>query len=292
MIVVTGGTGQLGSAIARELVRRIGPAKVGVSVRKPDEASALAALGVRVRRGDFADPSSLGAAFEGASRVILISSNARAHGGDTLAQHRAAIDAAQAAGVQRILYTSHMAASAGSAFPPMHDHAATEAMLASSGVAWTALRNGFYASSAVALLGEAPASGVLMAPADGPVSWTTHADLAEAAAIIASDGGFDGPTPPLTATEALDLGALASIGSSILGKTIRREVLTDDELRARMAARGAAPHLADIALGLYRAARAGEFAAVDPTLSRLLGRPPLSMRAFLEATLGARRATN
>jgi NAD(P)H dehydrogenase (quinone) len=284
MIVVTGATGQLGRAIVNQLVARLPAGQVGASVRDPEKAADLAALGVRIRPGDFTAPDSLPRAFEGATEVLIVSSNAAAYGGDPLAQHRAAIQAARAAGVGRIVYTSHMAASATSAFPPMRDHAATEAMLRDSGLAWTALRHGFYAASGVALMGDALTTGLVEAPADGPVSWTAHADLAEAAArILADPGRYDGPTPPLTGPEALDLDDLAAIASELLGRPVRRQTIADETLRARMAARGAPAHAADIVLGLYAASRNGEFATVDPTLERLLGRRPTRMREAIEA---------
>jgi NAD(P)H dehydrogenase (quinone) len=155
--------------------------------------------GVRVRRADFAHPESLARAFEGASQILMISSNARAYGGDNLAQHGFAIEAARTAGARRIVYTSHMAASSASAFAAARDHAATEDMLRTSSVAWTALRNGFYASSGLQLMADFQKSGVIEAPADGKVSWTAHVDLAEAAAaILAKAGCYEGPTPPLT----------------------------------------------------------------------------------------------
>ena len=286
MIIVTGATGHLGRAIVEQLVGRLAADQVGVSVRDPSKASDLAALGVRVRRGDFAEPASLTHAFEGATQVLVVSSNAAAHGGDPLAQHRAAIEAARAAGARRVVYTSHMGASATSLFPPMLDHAATEAMLGESGLAWTSLRNGFYASSGLALAGDGWKTGVIEAPADGKVSWATHADLAAAAAIVlTSEGRFDGPTPPLTGAEALDLADLAALGSELLGRPVRRQVLTDDEQQARMSARGAPPGAVRLVLGLYRASRAGEFAAVDPTLAQLLGRRPTPVRDLLASTL-------
>jgi len=282
MIIVTGGTGQLGRAIVQKLVERVPKNQVGASVRDPAKAADLAALGVRVRHGDFADPDSLQHAFEGASQVLIVSSNARASGGDPLAQHRSAVEAARAVGARRIVYTSHMAASPSSAFPPARDHAATEEMLRQSGLAWTALRHGFYAASGIMLMGDALKTGVLEAPADGKVAWTTHADLAAADAIIlAYEGRYDGPTPPLTGGQALDLADLAGIASELLGTPMRRQILPDDELRAKMAARGLPDAAANMALGLYRASRNGEFASVDPTLERLLGRRPIRMRDLM-----------
>ncbi|MBC7808564.1 MAG: SDR family oxidoreductase [Akkermansiaceae bacterium] len=282
MIIVTGATGHLGRAIVEKLVGLVPASQVGASVRDPKKATDLEGLGVRVRQGDFEKPESVRHAFEGAAQVLIVSSNARASGGDTLAQHRSAIEAARAVGARRIVYTSHMAASDASAFPPMLDHAATENMLRESGLAWTALRHGFYAASGIMLMGDALETGVLAAPTDGKVSWTAHADLAEVAAIVLADEGrYDGPTPPLTGSEALDLADLAATASELSGRPVRRETITDEEVRAKMAARGAPGPAADIALGLYAASRKGEFAAVDPTLEQLLGRRPIRMRDLI-----------
>jgi NAD(P)H dehydrogenase (quinone) len=272
MIVVTGATGLLGGAVVERLLTRVPATEIGVSVRDPAKARALADRGVRVRRGDYDDAASLAYAFEGAEQLLLVS--AAATGEAALRQHRTAIDAARAAGVRRIVYTSHMGANPASAFAPMPDHAATEALLADSGLAFTALRNGFYASSGRMLLGEALETGELAAPADGPVSWTAHDDLAEAAAIVLTEEGrFEGPTPPLTGSAALDLAGLAA---EVLGRPIRRTVLTDAQYQEALPGPVAA-----MLLGLFAASRAGEFAAVDPTLGELLGRPPLTVRDVL-----------
>lgn len=287
MWVITGASGQLGRQIVESALARVSADQLGVSVRDVDKAQALAERGVRVRRGDYDDPAALRHAFEGATQVVLVSSNGRVVGADPLAQHRNVIEAAQAAGVRRILYTSHMAASATSAFAPMHDHAATEAMLAQSGLAWTALRNGFYASSALAMAADGFARGVLAFPEDGKVSWTAHRDLADAtAAILADEGRIDGPTPPLVATEALDLADLAAVATEVLGRPVTRVVRSDDEFEAQLIARGVpAPRLA-VMLGLFRASRRGEFASADATLAQLLGRPPTSMRELLRVPPG------
>lgn len=103
MIIVTGATGQLGHLIVQQLVHRVPAHEIGISVRDPEKAANLRALGIRVRRGDFADPRSLPHAFEGATQVLIVSSNARAYGGDPLAQHRSAIDAARTVGARRII---------------------------------------------------------------------------------------------------------------------------------------------------------------------------------------------
>lgn len=284
MIIVTGASGQLGRAVAERLLGLVPAGQIGVSVRDPEKARELEERGVRVRRGDFDDPASLAHAFEGAAQVLIVSSNASAYGGDPLVQHRSAIAAVRAAGARRIVYTSHMAASSASLSPPMRDHAATEDMLRQSGLAWTALRNGFYASSGLRFMGDALKTGVLEAPADGKVSWTAHADLAEAAALILADEGrYDGPTPPLTGSQALDLAALASEQQAT---PVRRQILPDQDFQAKMAARGMPEHVVGIMMGFYLASRQGEFAAVDPTLERLLGRSPVPVRDVIAQQIG------
>jgi uncharacterized protein YbjT (DUF2867 family) len=101
---------------------------------------------------------------------------------DAVSLHRTAIDAAVAARVGRILYTSRQGADLNTPFKPGRDHAATERLLAESGVAWTSLRNGFYANSLDWLMGPWRETGIIAVPADGPVSWKARDDAAEAAA--------------------------------------------------------------------------------------------------------------
>ncbi|WP_281897580.1 NmrA family NAD(P)-binding protein [Micromonospora humidisoli] len=286
MFVITGATGQLGSRIVDQLLARVSAATVGVSVRDVDKAAHLAERGVRVRRGDFTDPATLEQAFAGADQVLIVSAAIR--GGDAVGANRAAIDAACAAGATRILYTSHQAASRDSLFPAQVTHAVTEEHLAATGVPFTALRNGFYASTLGFVIGDAVTTGRLVAPADGPVSWTAHDDLAEAAAIaLAGRGGLDGVTPALTAGEALDLAAVADILTDLTGRTVTRVVLDDDEWRSTAVARGMPEAAADFTLGMYRAARRGEFAVTDPALQTLLGRRPTPARSVAETLVAA-----
>ncbi len=133
----------------------------------------------------------------------------------------------------------------------------TEEALRACGVQFTALRNGFHAASAALLLGQAVRSGVIALPADGPVCWTAHADLAEAAAaILADEGRFDGPTPPLTAARALDFAGIAGIVGEITGRTIARTTVPDDEFLGQLTAGGVPAAMADQLLGIFAASRA------------------------------------
>lgn len=286
MIIITGATGQLGSLIVQRLLHKLPVDQIGVSVRDTDKAAAVAGQGVRVRYGDFTDPGSLSSAFEDASGVLIVSSNSA--GEQAVDQHIAAIDAARDAGAKRLFYTSHQGAAADSFFAPMRDHAATTDYLQQVGIPYTALRNGYYAATVPLLLGAALSTGRIAAPADGPVSWTTHADLAEAdAAILADPDRFDGQTPPLTARHGYDLAAIAEILSELTGRRIERVVLDDDEWLQGLVGRGVPEQQAELLLGTFRASRRGEFAVTDPTLENLLGRPAQSIRAVLQEAITA-----
>ncbi|WP_425839817.1 SDR family oxidoreductase [Streptomyces fractus] len=280
MIIVTGATGQLGRRVVERLLERVPAERVGVSVRDPRKAQDFADRGVRVRQGSFDDPASLAHAFEGAEQLLLVSLD-RA-GEECVAGHRTAIDAAVKAGVGRILYTSQMGAAHDSRFQPCRDHARTEDLLRATGLPWTSLRNGFYAASALQFLESARRGGDIALPADGPVAWTGHDDLAEAtAAILTDEGRFEGPTPPLTGPAALDFDAVAELAAQATGRPFTRTVVPDDAFREQVVSHGVPGPTADLMLSIFAAARGGEFSAVDPTLRELIGREPADFRALL-----------
>ncbi|MFE4696401.1 SDR family oxidoreductase [Streptomyces sp. NPDC056738] len=281
MIIVTGATGKLGRRTVEHLLERVPADRVGVSVRDPRKAGDLADRGVRVRQGSFDDPASLAHAFEGAEHLLLVSLDRT--GEECVTGHRAAVDAAVKAGAGRILYTSQMGAAHDSRFQACRDHARTEDMLRATGLPWTALRNGFYASSALQFLESARHTGDIALPADGPVTWTGHDDLAEAtAAILLGDARFEGATPPLTASAALDFGDVAEIATRATGRPFTRTVVPDDTFREQVLAHGAPAPIADLMLSIFAAARNGEFTAVDPTLAELIGRRPATFHTQLE----------
>ena len=284
MIVITGATGALNGATVDHLLERVPATEIAVAVRDPAKAERFAARGVEVRRGDYADPDSLPGAFAGADQLLLVSSNDP--GADAVTLHRTAIEAAVTAGVGRILYTSHQGATPDTPFKPGRDHAATEALLAGSGLPWTSLRNGFYAHSIAWLLGDWRGTGIIAVPADGPVSWTARSDAAEAAAVVlASNGAFDGPTT-LTASAAPTFADVAAIASEASGRPVTVQVLGEEEWTAAQLAKGANEFVVRFTLGMYQAAAGGFFAGTDPLLRELLGREPRSVRDEIASPSG------
>jgi|tagenome__1003787_1003787.scaffolds.fasta_scaffold20987130_5 NAD(P)H dehydrogenase (quinone) len=204
-----------------------GPDRIGVSVRDVEKAQHLADRGVRVRRGSYDDPGALRDSFEGAEQVLLVSSNDPGAGAPVL--HRVGIEAAVEAGARRIL--------------------------------WTSLRNGFYAHSLDWMLGPWRETGIIAAPADGPISWTDRGDEGEAAAVIlATPRSFDGLVT-LTAAAAVTFDDIAGIISELTGRDIQRAVMDDDPRVADQVAHGAPEMMARFMLSTFQAAREGRFAA-------------------------------
>lgn len=282
MIVVSGASGQLGRLIVREFTKANPNVPVVASMRDTAKSTGLFDNSVQIRYGDFADPTSLKAAFFGAEQVLMISADKL--GEEALALHRTAIAAAREAGVTRLLYTSHMGAKPDSPFPPASQHWGTEQDLAASGLAFTALRHGFYAESCLHMIGDGLRSGELRTPEDGPVSWTARADLAAAdAAILAASSDWEGITPPLTASAAVTMADIAEIASERLGRAIRQVTVTDEEWVKGKIASGTPPIYAEMLLGTFQAARRGDFAATGPALTNLIGREPISVGEVISA---------
>ena len=289
MIMVTGASGHLGRAVVEALANRVPPEDIVAASREPE--SVAFPDGIATRRADFSDPPSLATAFAGIEQIEIISVDKLGQEARTL--HRNAIDAARAAGVARIFYTSHAGAREGSPFAPADQHAASEADLAATGTPFTALRHGFYAESCLQMVGSDLKTGELRVPEDGPVCWTARADLAQAdAALLAGEATFDGATPPLTAAEALTMAEIAELASQVTGREIRHTVVSDAEWKEAKIAAGVPERYAEMLLGTFRAARRGDFDLVDPALEKLLGRPPRSMRAILAAELAPATASH
>ncbi|MET8468885.1 NAD(P)H-binding protein [Streptomyces sp. NPDC006422] len=283
MIVVTGATGGLGGATVEHLLRRIPADRIGVSVRDTAKARHLADRGVRVRQGSYEDPAALRRSFEGAEQVLVVSGGRP--GDDVVGLHRNAIEAAVAAGARRILYTSQHGAAPGSPYAPSEVHLATEALLAGTGVAWTALRNGPY-GPLDQVLGPWQRTGVIAQPQDGPTPYVDRDEVAEATAVVlAGDRPFDGPVD-LTAPTAVTLDDLARMASDITGSTVERVVVDDEQWVAGQIAAGVPEQVARFLLGWYEASCAGYFADASPLLAELIGREPRSVADRLQAANG------
>lgn len=279
--LVTGATGQLGRLVIDHLVTRVDPADVVALVRKEADGEAFAAKGVAVRVADYDQPGSLDAALAGIDRVLLISSPVF---GQRVAQHKAVIDAAKAAGASFIAYTSLLDA-ANNPMKIAEEHKGTEAVLADAGIAYTLLRNPWYTENFLMNLPQALGGGQIFGAAgEGRFSPATRADLAEAAAIVLA-GGHDGAVLELAGDEAFTMSEFAAKLGGIMGKPVTYISIPEAALKGGMLQAGLPEPVADILADADANAANGTLYSDDKTLSRLLGRPTTPLAALLGAAL-------
>ncbi|MFG3643971.1 SDR family oxidoreductase [Micromonospora sp. NPDC047762] len=270
MITVTAATGHLGRLVIEDLLQRgVHAGEIVAAVRNPDKAADLAERGVQVREADYARPETLAAAFAGTDKLLLISGN---EVGQRLAQHRNAVQAAAAARVQLIAYTSTLRAETNGT-KLAEEHRTTEAMIRESGVPYVFLRNGWYIENNTDNLATALQYGTIAGSAgDGQISGATQADFAAAAGVVLTSDGHDGAVyelggTPYTMTE------LAAEVAAQTGKPVAYQNLPADAYTEMLVGAGVpvpfAALLVDSDLGVSR----GELFTPSTDLQRLIGRP-------------------
>ncbi|MBD1427009.1 NmrA family NAD(P)-binding protein [Sphingobacterium arenae] len=280
--IITGATGVLNGATMANLLKIIPAEQLAVSARNIEKAKHYADRGISVRYGSYDDPNALRRSFENGDQILLVSSNDI--GGDVLAQHKRAIQAAVEAGAKRILYTSAQGCAADTHYPPMKIHQATEEYLANSGVKWTSLRHGFYGDMN-ALLGSWRETGIIEMPEDGPIPWVDRADAGEAIAkIMVSEIDYEGFVN-LAPAKAVTLEDFARYASDLTGKRVKRIVLDDETWVKKQIAKGLPEHVARFTLTLFQASRTGKLDNGSGLLAEILGREPKSAAELLDDSI-------
>ena len=278
-IAITGSTGQLGRLAIAALKARV-PASDIIALAR-DTAKA-ADLGVAVRLADYTKPNTLAAALKGVDVLVLISSNDMT---DRAGDHLRVIDAAKAAGVGRIVYTSILK---GTESPLIlaGDHKTTEIAIAASGIPYTFLRNGWYTENMTGSLGASVAHGAMIGSAGaGRFSSAARADYAEAIAVVASGAGHEGQTYELAGDSAYTMAEMAAEVSRVTGKDIPYNSLPVDVYTGILVSFGLPEGFAGVLADAD--ARTAEGALFDDskTLSRLIGHPTTPMAVTVAAAL-------
>jgi NAD(P)H dehydrogenase (quinone) len=219
-IIVSGASGQLGRLVVEHLLRMGVPASNLILVsRNPASLEEFAKQGAQVRFGDFHQPESLPAAFAGGTRMLLISIG---FGPAPRPQaHKNAIDAAKAAGVKHIAYTSFVAISHGETGGLATDHYQTEELLRKSGLQWTFLRNSIYSNGLIAQAAKMIADGRATVPAgESRIGYVTREDCAAAAAVVISRPGHENKAYDITGPELIGVREIAAAATAVTGKPI------------------------------------------------------------------------
>lgn len=277
-VAITGATGQLGRLTIAKLKTLLPAGQIVALARSPEKAD----LGVETRAFDYDRPETLAPALAGVERLLLISSS---EVGKRAPQHRAVIEAAKAAGVGEIVYTSLLHADR-SPLSLAAEHVETEAALAESGIPHTNLRNGWYAENYTGSIPTALQHGALIGAAGaGRVSGAARADYAEAAARVLAEGGHAGQTYELAADDAWTLADLAAEISRQSGRDIPYVDLPEAEYAAALVKAGLPEGLAAAIAGWDAGAAQGALFDDGRALSGLIGRPTTPLADVVRAAL-------
>jgi NAD(P)H dehydrogenase (quinone) len=279
-IVVTGASGQLGRLVAEAVLARVEPDRVVLVTRDPSRLDDLAERGASVRAADFGDPSSLPAAFAGVEKALIISTDQI---GVRVPGHKAAIDAAAAAGARWIGYTSGLNPSHSNPIVVAPDHRASEEHLRLSGAAWTLLRNSIYTEILLASAGAALATGRHVSnEGDGRVSYVARADCAAAAAAVLTSDGHEGKTYDVTGPAALGAADVAALYAELAGRPVEPVAVEDDAYTAGLVTHAGMPEPVAQAYTTFGiGARRGYSGAVSDTVLELTGAAPKRAREVL-----------
>src|SRR5947207_12574680 len=271
LIGVTGSTGQLGGRVAARLATLGQPQRL--LVRNLERAPQLP--GAEVVQAAYEDGPSMRAALSGVQTLFLVSGDGPAR----LEQHYSAIDAALAAGVERIVYTSFLAAAPRATFTHAREHHFTEQRIRATGRRYTFLRPNFYLDRAPGWFSH---EGVVRGPAgNGTISWVSRDDLAEVATTVLTTGGHDGASYDITGAQALTLAGAAEEFSRATGLPASYEPETLEEARAARAKLNPSDWQLEAWVSTYVAIATGELSVVSHTVQMLTGHAPQTLTDYL-----------
>jgi uncharacterized protein YbjT (DUF2867 family) len=273
VVAVTGATGQLGGRVARLLAGAGTPLRL--VVRDPARAPDLPGADVAV--AEYADGDAVRRALEGVPTVLMVSA---AESPDRVDAHRTFLDAAVAAGVRHLVYTSVVSAAPDATFLLARDHWATEEHIRGSGLAFTFLRDNLYADFVPLLVGP---DGAIRGPAgDGRVAAVARDDVADAAvAVLLATGAHEGATYTLTGPESLSLDEVAAVLSGATRRAVRYVRETVEKAFASRTSYGAPDWMVAGWVSTYTAIAAGEFDTVTTDVATLTGHPATSLVQLL-----------
>jgi NAD(P)H dehydrogenase (quinone) len=281
-VVVSGASGQLGRLVVGQLLGAVSPEKIILVSRAPNGLAEFEALGCDVRYGDFDEPASLEGAFSGGDRLLLISTNTI---GRRTEQHRAALQAAEQAGIQHVIYTSSTSPVTGHPVGrAVDENRETEELLHGRSLAFTVLRNAAYAELQVPLGAISVTYGKLVTNAgDGRVAPISRSDCAAAAVAALTGDGHAGQTYEITGPEALSQSDIARVLTDVTGRPVKVVATGDRRLMWGLGRLGTPKPVARAIVDLGIATREGYFDVVDPAFEQLTGRPARTLREVLLA---------
>jgi NAD(P)H dehydrogenase (quinone) len=278
--LVTGASGALGRLICRNLIAAR-PRNLVFASRTPDKLADFA-VEADIRHVDFDIPTTLDAAFSGATRALIISTDALLIPGQRRRQQKAALSAALRAAVDYVAYTSMPNPARSAEIPFAPDHAAMEADLKSSGVAYSSLRNSWYQENLLAYLPQIIRNGTwFTAAGQGRIAYVARADAARGATRILTGERAIGEID-IAGPDSMTVDEIAALVNKTLGCSIRVEHVKSSELPQRLERQGITSSVIPMVAVTEANQRAGNFDVSGEPLAELLGQPTRSLADFLQ----------
>jgi len=296
-IVITGASGNYGRGLTDRLIAAGRADDLILITRSPGKLADRAEQGCTVRYGDFDKPETLAEAVQGAERMLLISGT---RVGARVVQHKAAIDAAAAAGLRHIAYTSFIGIDdPANPAEVRHDHIETERLIRASGMAWTMLRDAHYADAMILMAGpQVMQSGQWVSNAgEGREAMVWRDDCIASAAAVLTGEGHEGQIYNITGPELQTFRQVAALMAAITRRPVEYVATTDEQQYAMFDAMGiprrpvddqsvaGIPWNSDDMVTFGQAIREGFLEVCTDDVERLTGRKARSVRAMIEANV-------
>jgi NAD(P)H dehydrogenase (quinone) len=281
MILVTGATGQLGTAVVQNLLKKTSANQIAALVRDESKASALKEKGVDIRVGSYDDIASLDKAMQGIERVLLIAGTDE---DNRLRQHQNVVDAAKTAGVQCVAYTSRTLKDRNNlANKLMEGHFQTEDYIKECGLNHAIFRNVLYMDTIPQFVGERVFdTGISLPTGQGRVPFALRSEMGEAIANALLENGCGNLIYKLTGSESYSFDNVAATLTDLSGKEVKYKSAEKSAFEAHMKERGVPETIIARVTGFLTDIKNGQEEEVSPDLENLLGRKPASLREGLK----------
>jgi len=280
MILVTGATGKVGSAVLEQLVEA--GHKVRALVRDPAKLGELGGK-VEVIKGDLSKPETLDAAFSGVDKAFVLCA-----GGDLPKLAGNAADAAKKAGVKHVVFLSSASVKSDHETQIGRWHREAEAKIKASGLAWTMIQPGAFASNALFWVGSIKAQGAVFSPTgDGKTTPIDPRDIAAVAVKVLTSPGHEGKEYVLSGPESLSAAEQVAKISAAIGRPLTFVDVTEDQAREGLEKAGFPPVFIRAMLEISALVKAGHAMESTPTVEELLGRKARSFDEWLKSNVEA-----
>ena len=282
MILITGATGQLGTAVVQNLLKKTSANQIAGLVRDESKASTLKEAGVDIRVGNYDDPASLEKAMQGIEKVLLIAGTDE---DNRLRQHQNVVEAAKKAGVQWFGYTSRALKDRNTlANKLMEGHFQTEDYIKACGLNYILFRNVLYMDTIPQFVGESVFdTGINLPTGQGRASFALRSEMGEAIANALLESGCDNQIYQLTGSKSYCFEDVAATLSELSGKQVDYTPAEKSVFEAQMKKRGVPEMMIERVTGFLTDIKNGQEEEISPDLENILGRKPTSLKEGLKA---------